>query len=201
MITHEKPIYTLCPLEDFKLILGIDDRDDKLSRFCLMTATHTIEQYCKRRLLRRKHLEQLSFSGDLLLPLREYPIVEILTVHSVTDYKKNSEIIEPEFYELIPECGTDLDIPFEISLSSAVARMKDISTLKVIYKAGYLLAEVPADLKAACLELAAWNFNRYKSKRIGIINSEKSSSNNVSFEMSMPENVKMLLEPYRRKTI
>lgn len=166
-----------------------------------MTATHTIEQYCKRRLLRRKHLEQLSFSGDLLLPLREYPIVEILTVHSVTDYKKNSEIIEPEFYELIPECGTDLDIPFEISLSSAVARMKDISTLKVIYKAGYLLAEVPADLKAACLELAAWNFNRYKSKRIGIINSEKSSSNNVSFEMSMPENVKMLLEPYRRKTI
>jgi hypothetical protein len=38
-------LYSLIPLEDFKAILGIDDREDKLTRFCLITATHTIEEY------------------------------------------------------------------------------------------------------------------------------------------------------------
>jgi hypothetical protein len=32
-------------------MLGIDDREDALSRFCLITATFTIEQYCKRSFL------------------------------------------------------------------------------------------------------------------------------------------------------
>ncbi len=77
-------VYTLIPLEEFKSILGIDDRDDKLSCFCLVTAAHTIEQYCKRRFLRRKHSERIVYYGDLLLPLQEYPIVKILSVHVIT---------------------------------------------------------------------------------------------------------------------
>jgi chemotaxis signal transduction protein len=42
---------TLIPLVDFKAVLGIDDREDKLAQFCLVTATYTIDQYCKRRIL------------------------------------------------------------------------------------------------------------------------------------------------------
>jgi hypothetical protein len=45
---------TLIPLDDFKLILNIDDRDDKLARFCLVTGTLTIEQYCERKYLQKK---------------------------------------------------------------------------------------------------------------------------------------------------
>jgi hypothetical protein len=33
---HEK-LYTLIPLDDFKAILAVDDRDEKLIRFCLVT--------------------------------------------------------------------------------------------------------------------------------------------------------------------
>jgi hypothetical protein len=43
-------LHSLIPLEDFKAILGLDDQEDALSRYCLITATFTIEQYCKRRL-------------------------------------------------------------------------------------------------------------------------------------------------------
>jgi hypothetical protein len=46
-------LYTLMALEVFKAVLGIDDREDKLARFCLITSTFTIEQYCKRRLLKK----------------------------------------------------------------------------------------------------------------------------------------------------
>jgi hypothetical protein len=48
-------LHSFIPLADFKAILDLDDREDALSRYCLITATFTIEQYCKRRLLRRRH--------------------------------------------------------------------------------------------------------------------------------------------------
>jgi hypothetical protein len=73
-------LHTLIPLGDFKTILGIDDREDALSRYCLTTATYTIEQYCKRRLLRKKRFEFFPFYGDYTFPLRDYPIREILAV-------------------------------------------------------------------------------------------------------------------------
>ena len=47
----------MIPLEDFKEVLSVDDREDPLARFCLTIASHTIEQYCKRRLLRKKYFE------------------------------------------------------------------------------------------------------------------------------------------------
>jgi hypothetical protein len=58
--------YTLIPLEDFKSILGVDDREDKLARFCLVTSSLTIEQFCKRKLLRKKHFQLSEYSGATL---------------------------------------------------------------------------------------------------------------------------------------
>jgi hypothetical protein len=172
-------IYSLIPIEEFKLILGIDDRDDKLSRFCLITATHTMEQYCKRRFCEKVHHQSFSDWSDLTLCLNEYPVTEILMVSSLY-FNKELEIIEPEFYHI--ELADELEnIPYQISLSPSLRRMRGVTALKVIYKAGYNSAAVPADLKSACLELAAWNFNRYKSRKIGVINNEKSTSNNVGF--------------------
>jgi hypothetical protein len=46
-------LHSLIPLADFKALLGVDDREEKTATFCLITATFTIEQYCKRRLLHK----------------------------------------------------------------------------------------------------------------------------------------------------
>ena len=200
MMKQEKTIYSLIPLDEFKALLGVDDREDKLARFCLTTATYTIEQYCMRRFLRKKHFERIDYIGDLILPLREYPVNRVLAIHAVVN--NESEIIEPDFYSVIPYCGTFDDIPFHISLSRALQRYRGLSAVKVIYWAGYSLGNVPADLASACLELAGWNFNRYKGRRIGMTGSVRGSGKDGEhFEMSMPENVRSLLEPYRRKTI
>ena len=205
MKTDEKPIYSLIPIEDFKALMGIDDREDKLSRFCLTTATLTIEQYCKRRLLRKKHFEQISYTGDLILPLREYPVSKILAVYTMSKEqlaKNNGEMLEPEFYSVFPDCGTDLDLPFSLSLSPAVKRYRDLSAFKVVYWSGYNKGSVPADLASACMELAIWTLNRYRGRRIGMNGAVRGSGKEGEhFEITMPENVKMLLEPYRRKTI
>jgi len=104
----DEKLHSLISLEDFKAILGIDDRDDRLSRSCLETATKTIEQYCKRYLLRKKHFEWNGYDGDLLIPLREYPVSKVLAVYLIG----NGELLEPDFYNVIPDCGTDYDLPF-----------------------------------------------------------------------------------------
>jgi len=52
------------------------------------------------------------------------------------------------------------------------------------------------------MELAAWNFNRYRGKRIGMTGNIKGAGKEGEhFEMSMPENVRRLLEAYKRKLI
>jgi len=196
--TNNKQLYSLIPLDDFKAVLSLDDRDDKLSRFCLTTATYSIEQYCKRRLLRKKHFERIEFYGDLLLPLGEYPVNKVLAVYVCG----NGEILEPDFYSVVPDCGTNEDIPFSLSLSPALQRYRGLSAIKTVYWAGYQNGKVPADLASACMELAVWNMNRYKGRRIGMTGSIRGSGRDGEhFEMSMPENVRGLLEPYRRRVI
>jgi hypothetical protein len=194
-------LHSLIPLTDFKAVLGIDDREDALSRYCLITATYTIEQYCKRRLLRKKRFEFLPFYGDYLFPLRDYPVCEILAVYQ-THALKEAIIVEPDLYHAIPDCGELENIPFCLSVSPALRLVRELSGLKVHYRAGYAYGKAPADLASACLELAAWNMSRYRGRRIGMTgNVRGSGKDGEHLEVSMPENVRQLLEPYQRRMI
>jgi len=197
-------LYTLISIEEFKSLVGVDDRYDKLARFCLVTGTYEIERYCMRKLLRKKHFEWIEYcpteldSGDLVLPLLEYPVSKILAVYVFGD----GEILEPEFYNTVPNCGTDYDLPFSLSLSPALKRYHSLFKIMAVYWAGYAHNKVPQDLSAACMELAAWNFQRYKGRRIGMTGNIRGiGKEGEHFEMSMPENVKTMLEPYKRRTI
>jgi hypothetical protein len=200
--TGEKPLYSLIPLEDFKALLGVDDREDTLCRYCLVTATFTIEQYCKRRLLRKKHIETLPFYGDYILPLREYPVREIMACYYAAPNSIGPEILEDDLYHTIPDYGTADDLPYCLAVSPAVRLVRGEMAIRVHYRAGYIPGEVPADLASACLELAAWNMARYRGRRIGITGAVRGSGKDGEhLENSMPENVRLLLEPYKRRTI
>jgi hypothetical protein len=64
--TFCKPPCTPIPLGDFKAVLGLDDREDALSRYCLTTASYTIGQ---RRLPLKRHFEWIAAYGDMLRDL------------------------------------------------------------------------------------------------------------------------------------
>jgi len=204
---QSKTFYSLVPLDDFKAIFGIDDREDALSTFCLETASRAIERYCVRRLFLSRHFEQIEFTGELLLPLREYPVGRILAAYAIRweelVVKRDGELLEPEFYSVIPECGSDDEWPYSLSLSPLVKRCyPGLAAIKVVYSAGYASGMVPVDLAAACMELAVWNMSRYKGRRVGMTGSVRGQGKDGEhFELSMPESVKTLLEPYRRRLI
>jgi hypothetical protein len=77
-----------------------------------------------------------------------------------------------------------------------------------VYRAGYTSVKAPADLASVCLELAAWNMSRYRGPPlrsrflIGMTgNVRGSGKDGEHLETSMPENVRQLLEPYKRRVI
>jgi len=195
-------LHTLIPLEEFKALMGVDDRDDRLCRFCLVTASLTIEEYCKRKFLRKQYFETIPIINNyFVLLLREYPVSEILLVSNEQFGMKNEGIIEPEFYRPMIGNGYNEEMIFELLLSSSL-KPYGLNAVKVIYIAGYERKSIPVNLSAVCLELASWNFNRYKGKRIGMSGNIRGAGvQGEHFEMSIPENVKALIEPYKRKTI
>ena len=208
----DKPLYSLIPLEDFKAILGVDDRECALSRYCLVTATCGVEQYCKRRLLRKKHTDYLTFSGQYIFTLREYPVRRVLSVWAETALLGRplfgeDSLVNPDSYFCLPDEGIceDSDLwsaPFSLVLRPSARLSREGMGIRVRYAAGYVPGKVPADLASACLELAAWNMARYRGRRIGMTGNVRSNGKDGEYlEASMPENVRLLLEPYRRKTI
>ena len=233
-------LHSLIPLADFKAVLGLDDREDAMSRYCLITATYTIEQYSLPRFFLKKHFERIETNGDLLLPLREYPVREVLAVYALGGFGEAGELVEPDFYRVIPELEAETgtgpedftvngdvswphavphysstrsmfrvhyeagpeDTVYSLSLSPALGRGRGLSAVKAVYRAGYGCGEAPADLASACLELAAWNMSRYKGRRVGIVgNVRGSGKDGEHLETSIPENVRLLLEPYKRRVI
>jgi len=181
-------------------LMGVDARDERIARFCLVTSTLTIEGQCKRRFLRKRYLERSAFYGDLFLPLGEYPVKNVGAIHLIGGGLETR--LEPRFFEVAPNCGIESDVPFSISLSPLVKNFRGIEAVRVDYRAGYTLGQVPADLAAACLELASWNLNRYRGRRVGMTGSVAGNwKDGEHFEMQMPENVRALLAPYVRRTI
>jgi hypothetical protein len=195
-------LYTLIPLEDFKAILAVDDRDEKLCAFCLTISTYAIEQYCHRRLTVKGHFEDLAYYGDRMIPLSHYPIQKVFAVYYRIPGQKDMSIVEPDFYNVVPDPGEEIDVPASLVLYPGLRVMQGERSLRVVYKTGYTLGKVPTDLGSACLELAAWNMNRYKGKHIGMGGNVRGHGKaGEHLEMSMPANVRNLLEPYKRKLI
>jgi uncharacterized phiE125 gp8 family phage protein len=182
-------LHSLVSLTEFKAILGIDDREDALCRFVLITSSYSIEQYCHRRLLRKKCLEYLDFAGEHSFSLRDYPVRRIISVEQTRLGLADPTPLASGSYRCVPECGIAEDIPFSLVVSPEIKLSWRKWMLKTRYVAGYAPDEVPADLKAAAMELAAWNLGRHRGR------------GNDGREPSMPENVRGLLEPYKRRMI
>jgi uncharacterized phiE125 gp8 family phage protein len=166
--------HSLVSLAECKTMLGIDD---------------AIEEYCMRCLLYKRVKEWFTDCGGWTVPLKEYPVREILTViKEQRAESKEQRVVNSDlcYYSCIPVAGGLENIPFVLRITPTRTN-QHIETIFVKYIAGYRVNEVPPDLKEACLELVAWKYARQKGE--GRDNSK------------MPKRVKELLEPYRRRVI
>jgi hypothetical protein len=77
-----KLLHSLATLETFKLLYGVDDREDDLARFLLETATHHIEHYCMRRLVFKRITQGFELTADNSFQLLDYPVRSIWKVEA-----------------------------------------------------------------------------------------------------------------------
>jgi hypothetical protein len=142
--TLDTPLHTLIPLADFKAILGLDDREDALSRYCLITAAYSIEQYCKRSFYRKKHTDYLTFTGEHIFTLREYPVRKVLSVHTTgagamlqgKPLFTPENLVDPKHYYCLPDEGIRDDIPFFLVLHPPLRPSREEMGIRVRYLTG-----------------------------------------------------------------
>jgi hypothetical protein len=188
---NESPPGALIGLADARRVAALSTTDDDFLTFLLASATAATESYCLRRFLYRKHRETFAFYDDAF-PLSEYPVRYIAEVQAL----KSKRFIPPTNYDYRPLTGGDFPLLFRLNDNSFVAYGE---ALRVTYTAGYTAGKVPPDLKNAVIELAVWNKARIESDKVGHVYGSRASGEYL--ENTMPENVKSLLEAYRRKII
>jgi len=132
-------------------VLGIDNRDGKLSQFCLKIATYTIEQYCYRKMMLKNHFEDLDYWGDSTIPLKYYPVREILVLY-IKAGNGEWELAKPDFYWIVPEAREDFDMPVSLVLGMGLRIIRGEGKLKVIDITGYTTGQVPLDLASSCMK-------------------------------------------------
>lgn len=149
----EPDVHTLASLGECRRQLGLDERDDSLTLFLLIAATYTVENHCRRCLLRKDIREYFDSTGDNALFLREYPVRDVLGVHEDQNHRfMESSLIDPEHYYCTPEISIPEDTIHTLTLIPPYRLQKGTKTIKITYSAGYDLAEVPMDLKQAVLD-------------------------------------------------
>jgi hypothetical protein len=148
----------------------------------------------------KNHTEYLPFYGEYLFTLREYPIKKLIEICRVKQGIKPIPI-KKTYIRSDPKYSSKENLPHTLVIDP-IALRGGAELIKVRYSAGYACGEAPADLASACMELAAWNMSRYRGRRIGITGTVRGrGQDGEHLEASMPENVRSLLEPYRRKLI
>jgi hypothetical protein len=147
-----------------------------------------------RSLLRRRIKESFVDTAETVFTLREYPVQEVCAVEGVDVYGVST----PLMYGLTPEAGRLVNLPHTLRIFPA-RPARGPKTVNVKYTAGFSMTNVTPDLKEACFELTAWKYLRHSNRLSGIECNKKSDGS--AFEIKMPERVKELLEPYRRKVI
>lgn len=135
--------------------------DAELNGF-INRASAIIENYCQRKFISQVYTnEEYGGDGTYRLNLRNFPV----TTLSSLQWNTSSDFANPD-WETIDTSDYDLERVNQrdagiIFLASGF--VKGINNYRVTYTAGYALADMPHDIRAAAIELVAYSFRKRKA--------------------------------------
>lgn len=201
-------IYALTIPADVKTYLGeTSSTYDTVFQNLINQCTDWIEDYCGNRRFVADTCNGTAYDGTVLsrteyydgnefgkstkrtIQLRGWPIISITTVSYATgdldnptwtDYDPKSQFVKS------PLTG---ELKFFASLPTGYQNMR------VVYKAGWAGADLPKNLSLACIQLVAAAFNKRRSQGI---EAESIGGGSITWEKLMNDEVKGILDSYRR---
>lgn len=190
----------LISVAELDLILQITIGNASLSEMLIGVASDFIDRFANRSFIKATYTDQ-EYDGDGKnnIYLRDYPII---TVASVVNY---------DSYNAAAIYTYTVNTEYLLYLNEGYIFMRGITTpghknYRITYDAGYLLADVPYDLKNACAQLAGLVY--YNKGKSGI-KSEAIGKYSVSYGMNelkiagipVSADIAGVIEQYRRINI
>jgi uncharacterized phiE125 gp8 family phage protein len=174
-----------------KLYLGIDGAEtgeDDLLEALLAYASERIESYCSRRFAEEELTEYIDGDGTDRLVLGRRPVASLagIYVDSDREFGEDTKLLELERV-LYPATG--------IVVWVGGIFPRGTRNVKAVYTAGY--AQIPDDLAAACVKLAASWYAHAKSGADGV---RRETLGDYSADYAcaeLPADVEAMLAPYR----
>lgn len=158
------------------LKLGNESTDDALLNELIKACSTAIENYCQRKFGVDTYEEEYDGSGKPFLLLQNYPVT------SITSVEVDEQVIDTGEYKVRKNNGM---------LFRKGIWPQGVMNITVIYSAG--LDEVPSDVELACKVFVKSFFNT------DVANFSTTFGEGFVFRAdSMPAQVKMLLQPYKK---
>lgn len=201
-------IQTLSEIKEALDISG-GDHDAKLNGY-INRATEIIEAYCSRRFISTSYSNQLySGNGTRFMSLRNWPVTNLTSVEAMTgDYSSpNWQSLDSSLYTLKSEGGKDRGLIYLLGDDRTFpvygGFRKGVNNYRVNYTAGYIAADLPHDVREACIELVSWMFARrkatpgIKSETLGKYSYTLESPQSGRYGLIQQLGLDILLAPYR----
>ena len=193
----------LVSLSTCRDLLSIDDRDESILALVVASSSARVERYLMRRILEGNFSGEFDSLGQRDIVLSEYPVRNVISVRCDPErvFGDETKLADNAWYCATVPYDILEDLPAVLIFDPFVSLPIGRRIIRVEYTAGYPLDAIPEDLKLATMELVAWEFRRVKSKQVGVSGFVPTSGRmeRTVLEMQMPENVREMLEPYRRR--
>jgi len=177
-------------------ILQITIGDADLSNTLINIASDFIDNFTNRKIISATYTDE-AYDGndDYNIYLKQYPVSAVTTLKSWDTYNNVAQYTFTEYTEYI----NYLDEGYIYLRGKTVHGHKNY---RITYTAGYLLVDVPYDLKYACAQLAGLVY--YNKGKSGI-KSEKMGEYSVTFDkgnisiigIPVPDDIAGIIKQYR----
>lgn len=180
----------LTTLTKVKNYLGISGTDeDTLLNELISGASGAIENFCNRILGEATYTEHHDGRGKSSVVLKQFPVVSVTSVHDDIDRDfEVGDLVDADNYIVDMVAGM-------VMLKSNATFADGILNVKVVYRAGY--STIPESVDLACQIWVAAFYNRLKDGADGFASENIGGIAQAFLNISMPENVKALILPYR----
>lgn len=140
----------LVSAEEVKEILGSPEIDNPTIDRMIARKQAVMEKYIERKIEEEEYTEYYNTDkGVDSLNLRNYPVTDFTGMWRVTT--SGVTVFDSNYYYVEEDRGI-------ISLLAGITFIGGMKSIKVQYKAGYVAADIPLDLKDACIDLVCAQF-------------------------------------------
>lgn len=193
---------SLANVKEHLQIASTDTSKDAFLENLINRSYKVLEKYIGRQIKSRSYTEHYDGDGTDTLLVEQWPIISVTSLHDDIDRKFESDsLIAAADYVIYGDNLGDYKIRLlgqgSFRFGYGPVFTDAVQNIKIVYTAGY--ATIPADIETASIIHVSHMFN--KSAAEGHLSMSLGGLAKTYDPKAIPEEVKFMLEPYRKRAV